>query len=167
MSEATFESCQSLCDRLRDLIRFAVRQRWHHISQDITDTSRWMVTACAGGRILRWSRLYAVFKPPDAVKKADLPLMHDQFDRIKIFSAVKAPGKIVSGIGRGVKTAAYRVGISSRVLITWIMGTRLRKKVSSWGEKRRVISAFSLRLSWARSGSNAWIHAFGNWVRRC
>ena len=59
---------------------------------------------------MSWSSLYAVFKPPDAVDKADLQMMHDQFDRIKILSAVKAPGKIVSGIDRGVKTAAYRAG---------------------------------------------------------
>jgi len=69
-----------------------------------------MVIACAGGRILSWSSLYALFKPSDAVDEADLQMMHDQFDRIKILSAVKAPGKIVSGIDRGVKTAAYRTG---------------------------------------------------------
>jgi hypothetical protein len=53
-----------------------------------------------------WSWFYAVFKPPDGVDKADLALMHDQFDGVKILSALKAPGKIVSGIDRGIKTAA-------------------------------------------------------------
>ena len=86
-----------------------MRQRRHDI-QDIAEGSGLMVIACGGEHILSWSCFYAFFKPPDAIDKADLPLMHNQFDGIKILLAVKAPGKIMSGIDRGIKTAAYRAG---------------------------------------------------------
>jgi len=92
---------------LLGVIGFALRQRRDDIIHDIAESSELMVIACGSEAILSWwSWFYAVFKAPDGVDKADLPLMHDQFDGVKILSALKALGKIVSGIDRGVKTAA-------------------------------------------------------------
>ena len=86
-------------------------QGWHDIGQDIADGGGLRVSPFSGVCIVMGRcRLHAFFKPLDAVDKADLQLVHDQFDRVKILLAGKAPGKIMSGIEGSVKTAAYGTG---------------------------------------------------------
>jgi len=51
-----------------------------------------------------------VFKPFDTIDKADVELVHDKFDGIKILSAWKASGKIMRGIDGSFKTTAYGAG---------------------------------------------------------
>jgi hypothetical protein len=65
---------------------------------------------------LIWDWFYAVFKPPDAVDKADLLLMHDQFNGVKILLTCKAPGEIVICIDGGVKAAACRASKGNSVV---------------------------------------------------
>ena len=83
-------------------------RRRYHIGQDIADAG-WL-GIIAQGFILSRRRWYAAFQPLDAVYKADMQMVHDQFDRVEVFTAGKAPGKIMRRIDRGVKTAAYRTG---------------------------------------------------------
>ena len=57
-------------------------------------------------------RRHAVLKPFDTVDKADIKLVHDQFDGVKVPLAGKASGKIVTGIDGRVQTTAYGAGKS-------------------------------------------------------
>jgi hypothetical protein len=58
------------------------------------------------------NRRHAVLKPFDTVDKADLHLVHDQFDGVKVPSAGKASDKIVSGMDGRVQATAYGAGKS-------------------------------------------------------
>jgi len=51
---------------------------------------------------------HAALKPFDTVDKADLQLVHDQFDGVEVPPAGKASDKIVTGIDGRVQTATYR-----------------------------------------------------------
>nr|WP_054701832.1 hypothetical protein [Desulfosarcina cetonica] len=52
-------------------------------------------------------RRHAALQPFDTVDKADLQLVHDQFDGVEVPSARKASGKIVTGIDGCVRSTAY------------------------------------------------------------
>lgn len=99
-------------DRFHGLrVGFAIGQRRHYIGQDIADGRGVSgLVPTSGGFLMSLYGRYPVFKPFDTIDKADLKLVHDKFDGIKILPAGKASCKIMSGIDASVKTAAYGAG---------------------------------------------------------
>jgi len=60
----------------------------------------------------------------------------------------------------------FRMGRQRRFSMTWAIGILLRRKDSSWEEKRRVTSVPFEDLSCAVAGLASWIRAYGSWVRQ-
>lgn len=56
------------------------------------------------------NRRYAALKPFDTIDKADLTLMHDQFDGIKIVPAGKASDKVENSVDGRVSATANGTG---------------------------------------------------------